>query len=95
MFVAAEQLPYYAEVLHKERPFGELEQRILGFLSEERTHKQIEVVRPGRTDQAAAGTEEPGVLFPDRAPQTIPRVIGPTGQERWQLSPGRKRWTMR
>ena len=42
MFVATEQVPFYAEVLRKERPFGELEQRILGYLAEERTHKQIE-----------------------------------------------------
>lgn len=42
MFVASEHLPYYAEVLRRERPFGELEQRILGYLAEERTHKQIE-----------------------------------------------------
>jgi len=33
---ATEQLPFYAEVLRKERPFGELEQRVLNFLAEER-----------------------------------------------------------
>ena len=74
MFVAAEQLPYYAEVLHKERPFGELEQRILGFLSEVRTHKQMKrslrLNRPNCSAHCAIWS-----LFPDRAPKLFPRVI--------------------